>query len=217
MATYFFLPNIPTIALRGTTTERSFYDLIRSDGYFEDLLGGYNHMRQRAGKDDIEPIGRDGSLAHLAQGDRLYVFGHGDLRGQQMRTRWAGGTSVGPEELADLLVAAHLPDLQGLNVKLFACNSGVRHDGRTFAQRVAMALHTRGYISLEVSGYVGVVTLGDGAHKRVHKRYRNDGSELSTGKTASHRRVTYNMGGWITAGKEGRASEGRTFTRIRNR
>ncbi|MCB9548490.1 MAG: hypothetical protein H6706_22000 [Myxococcales bacterium] len=216
MAVYFFLPSIPGDSLDPRHADPAFYALVRADGYFSELLGGLNYRREVAGKSEVQLLGRDASLADLQAGDRLYVFGHGDLHGQQIRTRWEGGVSVSPEDLATLLQHAGLPDLEGLNIKLFACNTGVRHDGRTYAHRVAEALSRLGYARVLVSGYVGVVTLGDGQHKRVHKRFSNDGSELSKGKVASHRRVTYDMTGWIVDGQEGRATEGKMFTRVRN-
>jgi hypothetical protein len=224
MATIYFLPNIAQASTTMTGGDRSIYALTQADPFFNDLLTQSNGLRARAGQADARFIGRDGSLAGITAADTFYVFGHGDYRGSEtssrpspmIRTKWGGGQEMGPEDLAALLRERRLPDLEGLVVRVFACNSGVRNprDGRTFAHRTALHMGVCGYHAVKVSGYVGVVSLSNGVQLMVHKEVDLTNPKApvqSNSKPASQREVTYNVSGFIVSGREGAATRSRSF------
>ncbi|HET9646440.1 MAG TPA: hypothetical protein VFP68_24475 [Burkholderiaceae bacterium] len=115
-----------------------------------------------------------GVLKKVTAADKVYIVCHGNPNGSRNiganrgATRqssagidqWEGGTlkQYDAAGLANLLNREGLP-LQFIDLRVFACGSGVVPDGsaESFAQGLAQAMRALGYRSIRVTGYLGAV------------------------------------------------------------
>lgn len=134
-----------------------YFYLPRSDDELLGMIREWNEMRDDGEKYLVlEHSALGHPLKHIKPGDRLYIFGHGNM-GQGIGP---SGHGIEEKELAARIKADGLP-LSHPEIRLFACNTAVKMQGQIapFAQRLAEAMVKCGYRGIRVVGYIGFMSL----------------------------------------------------------
>jgi hypothetical protein len=137
--------------------------LPRSDEELVGMVQNWNEDREDNDQYHVLHHGKNFPLRDVKPGDRLYVFGHGNL-----------GKGIGPtkkgltaKQLAKRIDDDGLPKTHP-EIRLFACNTAVKMHNQVapYAARFARAMAKRDYLGIFVVGYIGFVCLSRQGHKR---------------------------------------------------